>query len=109
MEYLILHSNDFCVYRLKYLLYVIPALDLSCIYLSGFMDSFYFHFCVKSALLCLCAFVAVISVSSFVKKTTEKINNLQMNSDLWPRPDHRDGQEDIPPDVASCTNEVDTE
>ncbi|XP_069037613.1 Hermansky-Pudlak syndrome 5 protein isoform X2 [Lepisosteus oculatus] len=27
------------------------------------------------------------SVSSFVKKTTEKINTLQMNSDLWPRPD----------------------
>ncbi|XP_034144273.1 Hermansky-Pudlak syndrome 5 protein isoform X2 [Esox lucius] len=26
------------------------------------------------------------SVSSFVKKTTEKINTLQMNSDLWPRP-----------------------
>uniref|UniRef100_A0A6Q2XZY2 Hermansky-Pudlak syndrome 5 protein homolog n=1 Tax=Esox lucius TaxID=8010 RepID=A0A6Q2XZY2_ESOLU len=25
-------------------------------------------------------------VSSFVKKTTEKINTLQMNSDLWPRP-----------------------
>ncbi|XP_063053790.1 Hermansky-Pudlak syndrome 5 protein isoform X2 [Engraulis encrasicolus] len=25
------------------------------------------------------------SVSSFVKKTTEKINTLQMNSDLWPR------------------------
>ncbi|KAM6960632.1 BLOC-2 complex member HPS5 [Aplochiton taeniatus] len=31
------------------------------------------------------------SVSSFVKKTTEKINTLQMNSDLWPRPDHREG------------------
>uniref|UniRef100_A0A4W4GMH5 Hermansky-Pudlak syndrome 5 protein homolog n=1 Tax=Electrophorus electricus TaxID=8005 RepID=A0A4W4GMH5_ELEEL len=25
------------------------------------------------------------------RKTTEKINTLQMNSDLWPRPDHRDG------------------
>uniref|UniRef100_W5MIL6 Hermansky-Pudlak syndrome 5 protein homolog n=1 Tax=Lepisosteus oculatus TaxID=7918 RepID=W5MIL6_LEPOC len=31
------------------------------------------------------------SVSSFVKKTTEKINTLQMNSDLWPRPDARGG------------------
>ncbi|KAK7121921.1 hypothetical protein R3I93_022876 [Phoxinus phoxinus] len=31
------------------------------------------------------------SVSSFVKKTTEKINTLQMNSDLWPRPDLREG------------------
>ncbi|XP_061891926.1 Hermansky-Pudlak syndrome 5 protein isoform X2 [Entelurus aequoreus] len=27
------------------------------------------------------------SVSSFVKKTTEKINTLQMNSELWQRPD----------------------
>ncbi|XP_057183422.1 Hermansky-Pudlak syndrome 5 protein isoform X2 [Triplophysa rosa] len=31
------------------------------------------------------------SVSSFMKKTTEKINTLQMNSDLWPRPDLREG------------------
>ncbi|XP_076026964.1 BLOC-2 complex member HPS5 isoform X2 [Genypterus blacodes] len=31
------------------------------------------------------------SVSSFVKKTTEKINTLQMNSDLWQRPDLREG------------------
>ncbi|KAJ8402962.1 hypothetical protein AAFF_G00362760 [Aldrovandia affinis] len=31
------------------------------------------------------------SVSSFVKKTTEKINTLQMNSDLWPRPDQKEG------------------
>ncbi|XP_071385151.1 Hermansky-Pudlak syndrome 5 protein [Centroberyx affinis] len=30
------------------------------------------------------------SVSTFVKKTTEKINTLQMNSDLW-RPDPREG------------------
>ncbi|KAG1957585.1 Hermansky-Pudlak syndrome 5 protein isoform X2 [Pimephales promelas] len=36
------------------------------------------------------------SVSSFVKKTTEKINTLQMNSELWPRPDLRDGvQEEV--------------
>ncbi|TRY95993.1 hypothetical protein DNTS_002156 [Danionella cerebrum] len=31
------------------------------------------------------------SVSSFMKKTTEKINTLQMNTDLWPRPDLREG------------------
>lgn len=37
---------------------------------------------------CECVYV---SVSSFVKKTTEKINTLQMNSDLWPRPDLREG------------------
>uniref|UniRef100_A0A8C1T0U0 Hermansky-Pudlak syndrome 5 protein homolog n=1 Tax=Cyprinus carpio TaxID=7962 RepID=A0A8C1T0U0_CYPCA len=30
-------------------------------------------------------------VSSFVKKTTEKINTLQMNADLWARPDLREG------------------
>ncbi|XP_066525457.1 Hermansky-Pudlak syndrome 5 protein [Hoplias malabaricus] len=36
------------------------------------------------------------SVSSFVKKTTEKINTLQMNSDLWTRPEHREsGQGDV--------------
>ncbi|XP_017340973.1 Hermansky-Pudlak syndrome 5 protein isoform X1 [Ictalurus punctatus] len=50
------------------------------------------------------------SVSSFVKKTTEKINNLQMNSDLWPRPDHRDGgQGEVTPSVTSCTEELDNE
>lgn len=37
---------------------------------------------------CKCVYV---SVSSFVKKTTEKINTLQMNADLWPRPDLREG------------------
>ncbi|KAM3609547.1 uncharacterized protein V6R79_016681 [Siganus canaliculatus] len=31
------------------------------------------------------------SVSSFVKKTTEKINTLQMNSELWQRPESREG------------------
>ncbi|KAJ0069242.1 hypothetical protein NL108_003162, partial [Boleophthalmus pectinirostris] len=31
------------------------------------------------------------SVSSFMKKTTEKINTLQMNSELWPRPECKDG------------------
>ncbi|MCI4382003.1 hypothetical protein PGIGA_G00258540 [Pangasianodon gigas] len=50
------------------------------------------------------------SVSSFMKKTTEKINNLQMNSDLWPRPDHRDGvQGEVTPLVTSCTDAVDNE
>ncbi|XP_048113755.1 Hermansky-Pudlak syndrome 5 protein isoform X1 [Alosa alosa] len=33
------------------------------------------------------------SVSSFVKKTTEKINTLQMNTELWPRPDLREGSQ----------------
>lgn len=57
--------------------------------------------------LFLCASVAILSVSSFVKKTTEKINNLQMNSDIWPRTDHRDGgQGEIALSVASCTDEI---
>lgn len=30
------------------------------------------------------------SVSSFVRKTTEKINTLQMPSDLWPKPDGKE-------------------
>uniref|UniRef100_A0A8C8IP58 Hermansky-Pudlak syndrome 5 protein homolog n=1 Tax=Oncorhynchus tshawytscha TaxID=74940 RepID=A0A8C8IP58_ONCTS len=39
-----------------------------------------------------CPVCLFLSVSSFVKKTTEKINTLQMNSDLWPRPpDPKDG------------------
>lgn len=32
-----------------------------------------------------------LSVSSFVKKTTEKINTLQMNSELRQKPDSREG------------------
>ncbi|KAG9336339.1 hypothetical protein JZ751_002686 [Albula glossodonta] len=36
-------------------------------------------------------FLVCSSVSSFVKKTTEKINTLQMNSDLWPRPEQKEG------------------
>uniref|UniRef100_A0AAR2JCH6 Hermansky-Pudlak syndrome 5 protein homolog n=1 Tax=Pygocentrus nattereri TaxID=42514 RepID=A0AAR2JCH6_PYGNA len=40
-------------------------------------------------IFCVCMF-AFNSVSSFVKKTTEKINTLQMNSDLWTRPEHRE-------------------
>ncbi|MGH0151902.1 UNVERIFIED_CONTAM: hypothetical protein FKN15_042608 [Acipenser sinensis] len=31
------------------------------------------------------------SVSRFVRKTTEKINTLQMPSDLWPKPDGKEG------------------
>ncbi|KAF7701894.1 Hermansky-Pudlak syndrome 5 protein [Silurus meridionalis] len=50
------------------------------------------------------------SVSSFVKRTTEKINNLQMNSELWARPDHRDGgQGEVTPSVTSCRDEMDNE
>ncbi|MGH0170741.1 UNVERIFIED_CONTAM: hypothetical protein FKN15_059515 [Acipenser sinensis] len=32
----------------------------------------------------------ICSVSSFVRKTTEKINTLQMPSDLWPKPDGKE-------------------
>ncbi|XP_056137916.1 Hermansky-Pudlak syndrome 5 protein [Lampris incognitus] len=51
------------------------------------------------------------SVSSFVKKTTEKINTLQMNTDRWPRPDPREtSQVDISattePSPADPENEV---
>ncbi|XP_026875742.2 Hermansky-Pudlak syndrome 5 protein isoform X2 [Electrophorus electricus] len=50
------------------------------------------------------------SVSSFVKKTTEKINTLQMNSDLWPRPDHRDGgQGEATASMTPYLDEVDME
>ncbi|KAJ8252218.1 hypothetical protein COCON_G00215300 [Conger conger] len=50
------------------------------------------------------------SVSSFVKKTTEKINTLQMNSDLWARPDQRDGgQSDVGFSGAPFSEERDTE
>lgn len=84
------------------------ALDLSCIYLTLIHS----HVSVSKLSLnfCVCVlFVAIVSVSSFVKKTTEKINNLQMNSDLWPRPDHRDGgQGEVAPSV-TCPDEVDNE
>lgn len=43
----------------------------------------------------------VISVSSFVKKTTEKINTLQMNSELWQRPEFREGG---PTEISATTN-----
>uniref|UniRef100_A0A669F7K0 Hermansky-Pudlak syndrome 5 protein homolog n=1 Tax=Oreochromis niloticus TaxID=8128 RepID=A0A669F7K0_ORENI len=43
----------------------------------------------------------VVSVSSFVKKTTEKINTLQMNSELWQRPEFREGG---PTEISATTN-----
>uniref|UniRef100_A0A673MLI3 Hermansky-Pudlak syndrome 5 protein homolog n=1 Tax=Sinocyclocheilus rhinocerous TaxID=307959 RepID=A0A673MLI3_9TELE len=47
------------------------------------------------------------SVSSFVKKTTEKINTLQMNADLWPRPDLREGvQGEVTATVTPLPEEV---
>lgn len=50
------------------------------------------------------------SVSSFVKKTTEKINTLQMNSDLWTRPDYREsGQGEVTVSVGLVPDEVDNE
>uniref|UniRef100_A0AAY5L7G0 Hermansky-Pudlak syndrome 5 protein homolog n=1 Tax=Esox lucius TaxID=8010 RepID=A0AAY5L7G0_ESOLU len=52
-------------------------------------------------------------VSSFVKKTTEKINTLQMNSDLWPRPpDPKEGTHGnveviaVPSGLLSCVNPI---
>uniref|UniRef100_A0A668A582 Hermansky-Pudlak syndrome 5 protein homolog n=1 Tax=Myripristis murdjan TaxID=586833 RepID=A0A668A582_9TELE len=50
------------------------------------------------------------SVSSFVKKTTEKINTLQMNSDLWPRPDPREGgQVEVSATTAPTPEEMENE
>ncbi|XP_074534431.1 BLOC-2 complex member HPS5 [Halichoeres trimaculatus] len=50
------------------------------------------------------------SVSSFVKKTTEKINTLQMNSELWQRPEFREGgQADMSATTASYSEEIDNE
>uniref|UniRef100_A0A8C1BS55 Hermansky-Pudlak syndrome 5 protein homolog n=1 Tax=Cyprinus carpio carpio TaxID=630221 RepID=A0A8C1BS55_CYPCA len=49
-------------------------------------------------------------VSSFVKKTTEKINTLQMNTDLWPRPDFREGvHTEVTATVTPLPEEVDSE
>uniref|UniRef100_A0A8C2GBR8 Hermansky-Pudlak syndrome 5 protein homolog n=1 Tax=Cyprinus carpio TaxID=7962 RepID=A0A8C2GBR8_CYPCA len=63
----------------------------------------------KPKLFCICGCVYV-SVSSFVKKTTEKINTLQMNADLWARPDLREGgQGEVTVTVAPLPEEVDTE
>ncbi|XP_035498259.2 Hermansky-Pudlak syndrome 5 protein [Scophthalmus maximus] len=50
------------------------------------------------------------SVSSFVKKTTEKINTLQMNSDLWQRPEFREaGQPEALVATASYSEEMENE
>uniref|UniRef100_A0A8C1T3A7 Hermansky-Pudlak syndrome 5 protein homolog n=1 Tax=Cyprinus carpio TaxID=7962 RepID=A0A8C1T3A7_CYPCA len=50
------------------------------------------------------------SVSSFVKKTTEKINTLQMNADLWARPDLREGgQGEVAVTVTPLPEEEDAE
>ncbi|XP_076589718.1 BLOC-2 complex member HPS5 [Chaetodon auriga] len=47
------------------------------------------------------------SVSSFVKKTTEKINTLQMNTELWQRPEFREGGQADP--TAPYSEEMDSE
>ncbi len=61
------------------------------------------------SVFCVCQCVYA-SVSSFVKKTTEKINTLQMNSDLWPRPDLREGvQGEVTATVTSLPEEVEHE
>ncbi|XP_037307698.2 Hermansky-Pudlak syndrome 5 protein isoform X1 [Pungitius pungitius] len=49
------------------------------------------------------------SVSSFVKKTTEKINTLQMNSELWQRPEFRDSGHSEISASASYSEEMDNE
>ncbi|XP_031715480.1 BLOC-2 complex member HPS5 [Anarrhichthys ocellatus] len=49
------------------------------------------------------------SVSSFVKKTTEKINTLQMNSELWQRPEFRDSGHSEMSASASYSEEMDNE
>lgn len=50
------------------------------------------------------------SVSSFMKKTTEKINTLQMNSELWQRPEYRDGpMVDVPAPTATFLENMDNE
>uniref|UniRef100_A0A665UGV4 Hermansky-Pudlak syndrome 5 protein homolog n=1 Tax=Echeneis naucrates TaxID=173247 RepID=A0A665UGV4_ECHNA len=50
------------------------------------------------------------SVSSFVKKTTEKINTLQMSSELWQRPDFREGgQSEMSVPTALYTEEMEND
>ncbi|CAJ1056540.1 Hermansky-Pudlak syndrome 5 protein [Xyrichtys novacula] len=50
------------------------------------------------------------SVSSFVKKTTEKINTLQMNSELWQRPEFREGsQAEMSTTTVPHSEEIDNE
>lgn len=46
-----------------------------------------------------------LSVSSFVKKTTEKINTLQMNSELRQRPEFRESIQ--AENAAPCSEEMD--
>uniref|UniRef100_A0A8C1R6X3 Hermansky-Pudlak syndrome 5 protein homolog n=1 Tax=Cyprinus carpio TaxID=7962 RepID=A0A8C1R6X3_CYPCA len=61
------------------------------------------------SVFCVCKYVYV-SVSSFVKKTTEKINTLQMNTDLWPRPDFREGvHTEVTATVTPLPEEVDSQ
>ncbi|XP_072242069.1 Hermansky-Pudlak syndrome 5 protein [Leuresthes tenuis] len=50
------------------------------------------------------------SVSSFVKKTTEKINTLQMNSELWQRPEFREsGQAEMSASTTPYSEETENE
>nr|XP_020479199.1 Hermansky-Pudlak syndrome 5 protein isoform X1 [Monopterus albus] len=50
------------------------------------------------------------SVSSFVKKTTEKLNTLQMNSEIWQRPEFREcGQAEMSSTAAPYSEEMETE
>ncbi|XP_071353141.1 Hermansky-Pudlak syndrome 5 protein isoform X2 [Trachinotus anak] len=50
------------------------------------------------------------SVSSFVKKTTEKINTLQMNSELWQRSEFREGgQSEMSATTAAYSEEMENE
>ncbi|KAM4618973.1 BLOC-2 complex member HPS5 [Polymixia lowei] len=50
------------------------------------------------------------SVSSFVKKTTEKINTLQMNAELWQRPDTREGgQVEVSATAAQSSEDTENE
>uniref|UniRef100_A0A8D0CPC5 Hermansky-Pudlak syndrome 5 protein homolog n=1 Tax=Sander lucioperca TaxID=283035 RepID=A0A8D0CPC5_SANLU len=54
-------------------------------------------------------FFVFFSVSSFVKKTTEKINTLQMNSELWQRPEFREGGQAEMLATAPYSEEMDNE
>uniref|UniRef100_A0A671K5F2 Hermansky-Pudlak syndrome 5 protein homolog n=1 Tax=Sinocyclocheilus anshuiensis TaxID=1608454 RepID=A0A671K5F2_9TELE len=64
---------------------------------------------LADSVFCVCECV-YISVSSFVKKTTEKINTLQMNADLWPRPDLGEGvQGEVTATVTPLPEEVDSQ
>lgn len=54
-------------------------------------------------------FFVFLSVSSFVKKTTERINTLQMNSELWQRPEFKDSGHSDTSASASYSEEMDNE